>query len=208
MPRTKKTNQRIYDEQRARILDAARRVFARKGLSATIDDVAVEVGVSHGLAYRYFSSKAALFSELVLHDLQAPADWLEQFAEMPGSPAEKIRQMVTGFLDSRREHPERYQLLAQVLQDETVPGELRERVADRGRVVQDVLRGLIVAGQASGEVERGDPGQLVRATFAVLEGLTAWSAHDPSAYRTTFPDAEIVLRMLVTKNRIVRSKER
>ncbi len=195
MPRTGEANQRIRDEQRARILKAAQRVFARKGPSATIDDVAAEAGVSHGLAYRYFASKTALFSELVMRDLETPADWLEEFARTSASPAEKIRQMVSGFLESRREYPQRYQLLAQLLQDETAPSDLRLRVAERGRVVRAALRDLIAAGQAAGEVAPGDPDQLVRAVFAALEGLTAHPVQDPAAFRSDFPDAEILLRM-------------
>jgi AcrR family transcriptional regulator len=196
MPRTREASRRIRDEQRARILDAARRVFARKGLSASMDDVAAEAGVSHGLAYHYFASKTALVSELILQDLEAPAGWLEQFVREQAVPMEKIRQMVTGLVESRRDHPERYQLLAQALNDEAAPEEMRQRVAQRGRELQAVLRELIVAGQAAGEVAPGEPDQLVRAVFAALEGLTARPIPDLVAYRADFPAAEFFLRML------------
>lgn len=196
MPRSKEAIQHIHSEQRKRIVDAARTVFARKGFAATMDDVAEEAGVSHGLAYRYFASKTALFSELVIEDLDAPTDWLDQFAEEESAPIDKITQMIAGFVESRRDHPERYQLLAQILQDESAPVDLRARVAQRGRAVRTVLRQLIVTGQSEGEVAPGDPDQLVRAIFAALDGLTAWSGSDPAAYRANFPDAEIFLRML------------
>lgn len=196
MPRNEEANQRTRAEQRSRILEAARTVFARKGLDATVDDVAEEAGVSHGLAYRYFTNKASLFSELVIQDLQDSPDWLEEFAGKQATPMEKIRQMVTGLLESRRNHPERYQLLAQALNDETVPKDLREQIAQRGRAVREVLRGLITAGQASGEVAPGNPDQLVRAIFAALEGLTAWPMNDPKTQRADFPEADIFLRML------------
>ncbi len=196
MPRTEEANRRIRSEQRERILEAARRVFARKGLSATVDDVAVEAGVSHGLAYRYFASKTALFSELVLEDLQDPTGWLDAFAESPAPALEKIRQMVTGFVESRRDAPERYQLLAQVLNDDSAPAGLREQIARRGQVVRSVLRGLIADGQAAGALAPGDPDQLARAVLATLEGLTAHPDPDPAAYRAGFPDADIILRML------------
>lgn len=196
MPRSEEANQRIRSEQRSRILEAARRVFARKGLTATVDDIAEEAGVSHGLAYRYFANKTSLFSELVIQDLQAPAEWLEQFESEKSAPLERIRQMVTGFVESRRDHPERYQLLAQVLNDESAPDDLRQRIAQRGRAVRSVLHRLIVAGQVCGEVATGDPDQLVRAVFAALEGLTAWPTSDPTTHHADFPDAEIFMRML------------
>jgi AcrR family transcriptional regulator len=197
MPRTREINQQIRAEQRENILQAARRVFARKGLDATVDDVAAEAGISHGLAYRYFANKNALFAELVSTDLEAPMDWLEQFAQSPGRPMDKIRRMVTGFVDSRRDFPERYQLLAQVLNDESAPADLRQRLAQRGQAVRSVLRDLIRDGQKTGEVAAGDPDQLVRAVLSALEGLTAWYVSDNEDYRAGFPEAEIILRMLV-----------
>jgi AcrR family transcriptional regulator len=197
MPRTEEANQHIRSEQRTRIADAARRVFARKGLAdATVDDVAWEADVSHGLAYRYFANKSALFSELVIQDLQAPTDWLAQLISMNCGPMDKIRQLVTGLVESRREDPERYRLLAHALTGESVPGELRVQVMQREREMHAVLRNLIVDGQVSGEIAEGDPDQLVRAIFAALEGLTFWHGDDPDAYRTDFPDAEIFLRIL------------
>jgi AcrR family transcriptional regulator len=197
MVRSEEANQRIRSIQHGRILDAARTVFARKGLSATMDDVAEEAGVSHGLAYRYFANKTALVSELVIEDLQAPVGWLVQFANESSTPSDKIRQMVTGLLESRRDHPEQYQLLAQVLYDDSAPADLRDQVAERRRKIQAVLRHLIAVGQATGEVAPGDPDQLVRAVLATLDGLTDWQSSDPAAHRAAFPDAEIILRMLM-----------
>ncbi|MGZ3639543.1 MAG: helix-turn-helix domain-containing protein, partial [Ktedonobacterales bacterium] len=65
MPRTTEANQRIREAQRAKILQSARSVFARKGMAATITDIAAEAQISLGLAYRYFADKEAILSELV-----------------------------------------------------------------------------------------------------------------------------------------------
>ncbi len=57
-PRKEEQNQQIRDERREEILQAALRVFARKGLvAAKITDIANAAGLSHGLIYHYFSSK-------------------------------------------------------------------------------------------------------------------------------------------------------
>ena len=46
------------EEKRRLILDAAVRVFARKGFhTCRVGDIAEEAGVAHGLLYHYFSSK-------------------------------------------------------------------------------------------------------------------------------------------------------
>lgn len=50
---------------RARILQASRIVFSRKGYKATtVGDILVEAGVARGTFYRYFSSKRHVFHEL------------------------------------------------------------------------------------------------------------------------------------------------
>jgi AcrR family transcriptional regulator len=195
MPRTEETKQRIREEQRTNILEAARRVFARKGLMATVDDVADEAGVSHGLAYRYFANKEAIFSALVVQALQDPAVGLQRFLEMPGTAGERLNLLVSWFVESRR-HPEPYQLVSQVLSSETVPDHLRELVHRRSQELQAVLRQLIVEGQAEGSVAAGDPDQLVRAILACLDGLIRWATYYPEQYTEHFPEASIFLRML------------
>ena len=220
MPRTEEAKQRMREEQRIKILEAARRVFARKGLAATMDDVAAEASVSHGLAYRYFATKEAIVRTLIEQALQAPAAvlqriqempgtpglllsfkrsstlLLQRIQEMPGTPGERLNFLVSAFVESRREHPELYQLLDQVLHDEAMPDDFREIVHRRVQVLQNMLRELIVEGQATGEVAAGDPDQLVRAILACLDGLTTWGASYPEHDNEHFPDAGIFLRML------------
>ncbi|MBV9231516.1 MAG: TetR/AcrR family transcriptional regulator [Chloroflexi bacterium] len=196
MPRTEEENQRIREEQREKILNAARKVFARKGRTATMADVAAEAKVSQGLAYRYFDSKEAIFRALVEQAIQANPVTLERVLEIPGTPGERLKFLIAKFVESRREHPESFQLLDQILHDEAMPDDFRELVHKRGLVLQGVLRQLIVEGQASGEVAAGDPDQLIRAIFACLVGLTRQAAYDPEHYLEHFPDAEIILRLL------------
>jgi AcrR family transcriptional regulator len=52
-------------ENREKVLDAATRVFAERGLDATVDEVAREAGVGVGTLYRRFPHKQALIDELV-----------------------------------------------------------------------------------------------------------------------------------------------
>ncbi len=52
------------EQRREEILDAAVRLFCEKGYEGTtIRDIAREVGITEGLIYHYFPSKAALISE-------------------------------------------------------------------------------------------------------------------------------------------------
>lgn len=54
------------DERKQEILDAAIRVFARKGYEKTsITDIAKEINVSQGLCYRYFTSKEEMYDAAI-----------------------------------------------------------------------------------------------------------------------------------------------
>ena len=192
MPRTEAANQRVRDEQRARILDGARRVFARRGLAATMAEVAAEAGVSQGLAYRYFASKDDLYRALVREALLSGA--LPE--PMSGTPAAKLELIVSRLLEVRREHPEFMQILYRVLSDRPAQTDLLELARKRVNVLMKVLRSLIVEGQATGEVADGDPDQLVTAIFVYIDGLSRLALTDPDRSRKHFPDTEVVLRML------------
>jgi AcrR family transcriptional regulator len=50
---------------RARLLDAAREVFAARGFGATLDDIARHAGVGTGTAYRHFPNKQAIAAEVL-----------------------------------------------------------------------------------------------------------------------------------------------
>jgi AcrR family transcriptional regulator len=56
------TRQILSDYRRGEILDAARRVFARKGFArAGIGEIAREAGIAKGTVYLYFRSKDAVY---------------------------------------------------------------------------------------------------------------------------------------------------
>jgi len=195
MPRTEAANQRIREEQRAKILNSARKVFARKGVAATMADVAAAAGVSQGLAYRYFASKEALFHELVEQSVQSGITGIQRIPKMPGTPGERLGFMVSLAWEGRREHPEIYQLMYQVLGDEATSDNIRELIGRQGQTYLDVLRQLIVEGQTTGEVAEGDPDQLVIVFLACLDGLSRLALREPEWVKNHFPEIEIIRRI-------------
>jgi AcrR family transcriptional regulator len=54
------------ERNRQRILDAAREVFAERGLDVTLDEIAHHAGVGVGTAYRRFPNKDALIEALMV----------------------------------------------------------------------------------------------------------------------------------------------
>jgi AcrR family transcriptional regulator len=191
VPRTEAENERVRDEQRARILEGARAVFARRGMAATMADVAAAAGVSQGLAYRYFAGKDELYRALVA-DAMRPDDlpWTAPDAARP-----QLVPLLTRLLEARRDHPEMFQLLYQVLHDESTPPDVIEAVRQRGMGFVKLLRELIVEGQAAGQVAGDDPDELVAAMVAYVDGVTRFSINHPDL-QGHFPDPRIALRML------------
>jgi AcrR family transcriptional regulator len=197
MPRTTEANQRIREAQRAKILESARRVFARKGMAATITDIAAEAQISLGLAYRYFADKEAIIAALV-KQIIPDVEVQQHVSELPGTPGQRLAFLISQVVTTRgrREHVEVFQLLNHALYAGAIPDDLRELIGRRYQMLLDTLRQLIVEGQASGEVVQGDPDQLVAILMACLDGLTRWAVQDPEQYNAYMPDAEIILRLL------------
>ncbi|MFI9509968.1 TetR/AcrR family transcriptional regulator [Nocardia sp. NPDC052566] len=95
------------------ILDAAVRVFARKGFAATrIEDVAAEAGIAKGSVYLYFDSRDALLTgafelyarrtEHVLHDLG------------DGTGLQRLERLVRGTVDMLAAQPDYARVLLDV----------------------------------------------------------------------------------------------
>jgi AcrR family transcriptional regulator len=195
MPRSEAENQRVRERQRANILDAALRVFARSGPSASISDIAEAAGVSQGLAYRYFASKEEIYYALVARAMQGGFQEAEVADQTTGSPWERLEALLSRIVNARREHPEFFQLLYHVLGDDAAPTELRAQMSERGAFLADELHKLIVEGQAAGEIAQGDPYQLVVALLAYLDGLTRFSLYAPQQFKEHFPEAGIIMRL-------------
>jgi AcrR family transcriptional regulator len=196
MPRTEAANQQIREAQRAKILEAAWKVFAQKGRAMTMADVASAAQVSYGLTYRYFASKEAILQALLQESLQSRGTAIQHFEGLQGTPGERLDRLVARLVENRRDRPELSQLHYQVLTDEATPAGLREQALQYGRAFQDLLRRLIIEGQATGEVRAADPEQLVTAVLAAMDGLTRLALSDPERFQQHFPDASIIQGML------------
>ncbi|MEO8611542.1 MAG: TetR/AcrR family transcriptional regulator [Chloroflexota bacterium] len=196
MPRTEEANQLLREAQRAKILEAARMVFARKGMAATMADVAAAAEISQGLAYRYFPSKEAIVTEIIQESTQSGRAALQRILHMPGSPWERLEFLTSRIFSQRPKSAEYYQLFSNYARDEALPDELREALIQQARNFQDVLRQLIVEGQALGEVVAGDPDQLVIVFIAYFDGLSRFAIRDADYLQAHFPDPKLILRIL------------
>jgi AcrR family transcriptional regulator len=91
--RARLTRKEKQAETRARLLDAAERVFLRRGLQgSSVEEIAAEAGFTRGAFYSNFESKDKLFVELLhVRVYDRYADLAEQSQRRPGSPREQLR---------------------------------------------------------------------------------------------------------------------
>jgi AcrR family transcriptional regulator len=93
-------------QTRARLLDAAEVVFARRGfVAASLDEVAEEAGLTKGAVYSNFESKEDLF-QAVLHDrynaqTMRIADLVDESASFTEQAAEGARLLLDKFKQER-----------------------------------------------------------------------------------------------------------
>src|SRR5512140_2780291 len=103
MPRTAEAVQKIRDERHDQIIQAALRVFARRGFAATkITDVAAAAGISHGLVNHYFASKEELYQAIVADTLDGALRVTAAALERPGSAWNRLQWLCQEMLDGIR----------------------------------------------------------------------------------------------------------
>jgi AcrR family transcriptional regulator len=161
------------EEKRRLILQAAVRVFARKGFhSSRVGDIAEEAGVAHGLLYHYFDSKDELL-ETIFHDTWTDLLAAMQDVEESGAPArEQLRGVAAILLRSWRRDPD----LVRVLVREVARSpQLQEQLAEVGEAFAAIQR-MIERGQADGDFRADLDARLASFVFygALEEILTGW----------------------------------
>jgi TetR/AcrR family transcriptional regulator, fatty acid metabolism regulator protein len=161
------------EEKRRRILQAAVRVFARKGFhTSRVGDIAEEAGVAHGLLYHYFDSKDELL-ETIFHDTWTDLLAAMQDVEESGVPArEQLRGVAAILLRSWRRDPD----LVRVLVREVARSpQLQEQLAEVGEAFAAIQR-MIERGQADGDFRADLDARLASFVFygALEEILTGW----------------------------------
>jgi AcrR family transcriptional regulator len=196
MPRTPQANQQIREDTSEKILQAASRVFARKGMAAKMDEIAAEAGVSKGLAYHYFPSKEAIFIALVKQMIPPVDELRAKLEKMPGTPRDRLSRIVSTMVERRRKEPEFYILLDHAVANDSLPSDLMESLKSQGLLMHDILRRLIIEGQARGEFAKDNPNKLTRAVLACLDGLSRMVSLPSEQTEDEMPDAGMILRML------------
>ena len=144
-------------ETRQKILDAARRAFARKGYDATTNkDIAEDVGITTGAIYHYFASKADLYVavyeevQVLIYDVFEKAvvpftDFPDRLSAALDAAVEinlrdsSIAGFVVGVPDERARHEHLRERIARLQgRSRTFFGGLVDDAKERGELAPDV----------------------------------------------------------------------
>ena len=157
MPRGEFDRDARKAQTRARLLDAAARVYARRGFDgATLDEVAAEAGFTKGAVYSHFGSKENLL--LALSQQQRDAQLTEQMVlfDRERSGSERPLAGAARWMEILREEPERFRLFVELWVRAQRDERLREQLAAGVEDLRELLAGFARAGAADAGIEADD----------------------------------------------------
>jgi AcrR family transcriptional regulator len=161
------------EDKRRHLLDAAVRVFARKGFHASrVGDIAEEAGVAHGLLYHYFESKDQVLEAVFHENWSVLLARIERVEETDEPAAEQLRHIAAIVLRTWLHVPD---VVRVVIREFGRSPELTERIGELSQPRQAIQR-VIARG-----IERGEFRQDIDPRFAATvvygsidELLTVW----------------------------------
>ena len=178
MPRTKETFEVMRETTRQKIEAAALPLFARKGLSVTIGDIAQAAGLSKGLLYSHYPSKDALIAELLRQATSISAQVIKDIADGNGTAAEKIMKITSMMCDMLTSVDGKgidfFMFTVQVGMSGFKTPEAAAYTAELPRPIESLAR-IILAGQSEGTASDGDPMQLALIYWAAVQGLCCYA---------------------------------
>jgi AcrR family transcriptional regulator len=130
---------------RQALIDAAQRLFATRGLSVTLDDIAVEAGVNVATAYRHFANKRELLGAFVQQKI-AEAVTIAEEAAAVDDPWQGLTAFFTRSLDLMTSSRGVHDLFA--------PGFAADELEKVDEQLQRPLRRLLKRAQQAGLVRR------------------------------------------------------
>jgi TetR/AcrR family fatty acid metabolism transcriptional regulator len=163
-------------DKRRVILDAAIRVFARRGFHhCRVSDVADQAGVAYGLVYHYFDSKEEILNTLFLERWQIMLDAIAEIdAKQDVSAREKLYLVASFIIDSYRHDPDLMKvIIVEVTRSAHSFGRLH---LDKIREAYEGIARIVESGREEGSFKSDIPSAFAAMCFygAIEQLLTGW----------------------------------
>jgi len=161
------------EDKRRQLLDAAVRVFARKGFHASrVGDIAEEAGVAHGLLYHYFDSKDQLLETVFHENWSVLLDRIRNVEETDEPAVEQLRHVALIVLRTWRHQPD---VVRVVIREIARSPEIQEQIGELVQPIASIQR-IIQRGQERGELRADIDPEFAAAIFygGIDACLTGW----------------------------------
>jgi AcrR family transcriptional regulator len=131
---------------RERVLEAARKCMALRGLDVQMDEIAKKAGVGVGTVYRHFPTKDALVQALIVDHMERMADVAKASIDAEGEPWEAFSRTLWNGAEQQLAD----RALAQVLA--TQPPATWQHAAEAQTSLSDHMATLLARAQEAGAV--------------------------------------------------------
>jgi AcrR family transcriptional regulator len=161
------------EDKRRQLLDAAVRVFARKGFHASrVGDIAEEAGVAHGLLYHYFRSKDEVLEAVFDENWSVLLARIASVEETDEPAIDQLRHIAAIILRTWLHLPD---VVRVVVREFGRSPEVAERIGVLAQPIYAIER-VIARGVERGEFRRDiDPVFAATVVYGSIdELLTAW----------------------------------
>ncbi len=183
------------DEQRRRILGAAVEVFSRRGYrAASMNDIAVGVGLSKPSLYHYWRTKQDLLVTVYEEVLDESLSGARAIVAAAPTPLEAVRGLIVERVAYTCEHQD---LLKICFEEESeLPASLAEPILERRRAFEAVVLGAVEAQLAvSGRELPMAPKTFVNTCLGAANWVYKW--YDPAGPLTPRELGERVAAVLL-----------
>lgn len=157
-----------------KIIDAAVDLFRKKGYrTASLDDVANELGITKAALYHYVESKEELLSAIFTQALKVIFEGTQRIEALELPPDKKLRQIIRNHITNIiiKNQSLVYVFFAE---ENQLPEKFSRMVRKKKREYDEILRGIIEEGIASGVFEKVDPNLLVYTIVGMCNWIYLW----------------------------------
>lgn len=167
--------ERVRQERRRQILEAALAVFGQQGFhAANVSDVAAQAGVSQGTIYWYFESKDKLLEAALLSLVEDLGQSAVKALEKCSTASEKLRALADSMVGLADMAEGLFTMFLEFWASSARREEAGQLWTDVLVGYKDVVVGIIEEGVASGEFKPVDAEALAWALMAAYDGLAAY----------------------------------
>jgi AcrR family transcriptional regulator len=199
------------EEKRALIIEAAAKVFARRGFASTLmAEIAIEAGIGKGTLYEYFDSKENLFFAVFEWFIQATeAEAKVSISALGGSASERLDALSDSLMSSWAQMEDMYSLVMEFW-SASASSQMRERFkqafkngySDFRQIVSTLIRDGIERGEFQPQVDIDSVAAALVGTWDALL-LQAWFDDDFNPLTAARGFMTVVINGLTAKPQVV-----